>query len=196
MNNPPLTDLADREPLIFEAPAGKTWYRSHRLAHDAIHFGKGSQYRWDAPAGEYGVLYLAADTYGAFMESIGRGALKSRLVFRADLENRGLSRVRAKRTLRLIDLVSSGGLTRISAESSLTSGSGYKNSRRWSKALKEHPIAPDGIYYRSRHDPSRFACALYQDCESLLEAEPCEAWADLPALLGTILDHYDFGTDL
>lgn len=104
--------------------------------------------------------------------------------------------MRAKRTLRLIDLVSSGGLTRIGAESSLTSGSGYKNSRRWSKALKEHPTAPDGIYYRSRHDPSRFACALYEDCSSVLEAEPCEGWADLPTLLGEILDHYDFGTDL
>jgi len=196
MNYPPPPDLADREPLIFEVPAGQVWYRSHRVAYDAIYFGKGSQYRWDAPRGEYGVLYLAADPYGAFMESIGRGALKSRLVFRADLENRGLSLVQSIRPLRLIDLVNSGGLTRLGAESSLTSGSGYKNSRRWSKALKKHPATADGIYYRSRHDPSRFACALYQECESVLKAEASERWSGLPTLLGEILDHYAFGTDL
>lgn len=39
-----------------------------------------------------------------------------------------------QRSRRLIDMVTSGGLTRLGAESSLTSGSGYKNSQRWSRS--------------------------------------------------------------
>jgi hypothetical protein len=108
-----------------------------------------------------------------------------------------LAKIRFKRTLRLIDMVTSGGLTRLGAESSLTSGFGYKNSQRWSRALREHPSKPDGIYYRSRHDPARTASALFDHCERLVEAaEMLGAWADQSALLGEILDQYAFGTDL
>jgi hypothetical protein len=56
---------------------------------------------------------------------------------------------------------------------------------------------PDGIYYRSRHDPARMASALFDHCEaSVAVAETLGAWAHQPALLGEILDHYAFGTDL
>jgi hypothetical protein len=58
--------------------------------------------------------------------------------------------------MRLIDMVTSGGLTRLGAEGSLTSGFGYKNSQRWSRALRKHPSKPDGIYYR----PDQFLQAL------------------------------------
>ena len=131
------------------------------------------------------------------MESIGRGALKTRFVPSTQLKVSGLAKIRFKRTLRLIDMVTSGGLTRLGAESSLTSGSGYKNSQRWSRGLREHPSKPDGIYYRSRHDSARMASALFDHCEgSVAVAETPGAWADQSALLGEILDHYAFGTDL
>lgn len=143
------------------------------------------------------MLYLARDPYGAFMESIGRGVLKSRFVPKAELKRRGLSGIRFTRPLRLIDMVSSGGLTRLGTEASLTIGAGYKNSQRWSKTLRVHPEKPDGIYYPSRHDPSRIACAVYDLCQPFIEiARTCEAWADNPVLLGNILDHYGFGSDL
>ena len=99
-----------------------------------LFFGKTMTQRWDAPEGEYGVLYLGFDQFCAFMESIGRGVLKTRLVPSAMVQQKGLSKVRFTRSLRLIDLISSGGLTRIGVESSLSSGRGYKNSQRWSKA--------------------------------------------------------------
>jgi hypothetical protein len=94
-------------------------------------------------------------------------------------------------------MVTSGGLTRLGTESSLTSGSGYKNTQRWSRALREHPSKPDGIYYRSRHDSARMAAALFDHCEgSVVIAETLGAWDDQHALLGGILDHYALGTDL
>src|SRR5262249_44607806 len=109
------------------------WYRSYRIGNSPIFFGRSKRHRWDSPDGDFGVLYLGGDEYCAFMESIGRGALKTRFVPNAQLKGNGLAKIRFKRTLRLIDMVTSGGLTRVGAESSLTSGSGYKNSQRWSR---------------------------------------------------------------
>ena len=94
-------------------------------------------------------------------------------------------------------MVASGGLTRLGAEGSLSSGAGYRNSQRWSKALRSHPEKPDGIYYYSRHDPSRTACALYDHCASDIEVVgPPQTWDADATLLGAILDHYGFGIDL
>jgi len=135
---------------------------------------------------------LSRREYCAFMESIGRGALKTRFVSASQLKASALAKIRFKETLRLIDMVTSGGLTRLGAEGSLTSGSGYKNSQRWSRALRVHPSKPDGIYYRSRYDPARTACALFDHCAPTVEVGE----ADQPAVLGEILDHYAFGTDL
>ena len=197
MFNPPPADLNHREPLIYLASPADLWYRSHRIGNAPIFFGRSKSRRWDSPDGDFGVLYVGGDEYCAFMESIGRGALKTRFVPGAQLKSTGLSKIRFKRTLRLIDMVTSGGLTRLGAESSLTSGSGYKNSQRWSQALREHPSKPDGIYYRSRHDPARTASALFDHCEGSVEvAEMLGAWADQSTLLGQILDHYALGTDL
>src|SRR5580658_4184989 len=93
-----------------------------------------------------------------------------------------------------MDLVSSGGLTRTAAEASLSSGRGYKNSQRGSKALRDHPAKPDGIYYYSRHDPNRTACALYNHSASAVEViEAPVRWDIDPVLLGSISDQYGFG---
>jgi hypothetical protein len=197
MFKPPPADLNDREPLIYAASAKDVWHRSFQTGRDLIFFGKGRAHRWDAPTGDYGVLYLGADEYCTFMESIGRGVLKTRLVPSSELKRRRLCKIGFSRDLRLIDLVASGGLTRLAAEGSLASGAGYRNSQRWSQALKSHPSKPDGIYYRSRYDPARTACALFDSCRPLIEVvENSGSWAEQPTLLGAILDHYGFGTDL
>ena len=197
MYNPPPADLNSREPLIYVASDAETWYRSHQTRYEPIFFGKGMSHRWDAPNGEYGVLYLGRDPYCAFMESIGRGVLKTRFIPKADLQRRGLAEIAFEDPLILIDMVASGGLTRLGAEGSLTGGAGYRNSQRWSKALRDHPKRPHGLYYYSRNDVSRIACALYDHCEPLVKiVAPCKPWADQPVLLGAILDHYGFSTDL
>jgi len=197
MFNPPPADLNEREPLIHIASPKDFWYRSYRIGNSPVFFGRSKSHRWDSPDGDFGVLYLGGDEYCAFMESIGRGTLKTRFVPNSQLKGSGLAKIWFKRTLRLIDMVVSGGLTRLGAESSLTSGSGCKNSQRWSRALREHPSKPDGIYYRPRHDPARTASAVFDHCEgSVAVAEMLGAWVDQSALLGGILDHYAFGTDL
>jgi hypothetical protein len=197
MFNPPPADLYSREPLIYIAITTALWCRSHKVGRDPVFFGRSQAQRWDAPKGDYGVLYLGADEHCAFMESIGRGVLRTRLVPASQLKSHQLSKIRFSRELRLVDLVASGGLTRLGAEGSLANGLGYRNSQRWSEALRSHAAKVDGIYYRSRYDPALTACALFHHCQPFIEiVENCGTWTDQPALLGAILDHYQFGTDL
>ena len=197
MFKPPPDDLHDRDPLIYTAPTAAVWFRTYQAGRDPVFFGRNRVHRWDAPDGEYGVLYLGGDEYCAFMESIGRGALRTRFVPAIQLKQGRLCRIGFSRVLRLIDFVGSGGLARLGAEGSVTSGAGYRNSQKWSQALKAHPAKPDGIYYRSRHDPARTACALFDTCARSAEIlEDCGSWAEQPRVLGAILDHYGFATDL
>ncbi len=197
MLNPPPGDIDRREPLSYSASASEIWFRSHRSGYNPVFFGKNRAQRWDAPDGNYGVLYLGSNERCAFMESIGRGVLRTRLGPGVQLRTRELSKLQFSRELRLVDLVASGGLTRLGADGSLTNGLGYRNAQRWSAALRSHPAKPDGIYYRSRFDPALPACALFEHCEPFVGVVAnCGPWADQPVMLGAILDHYRFGTDL
>jgi hypothetical protein len=47
------------------------WCRIHLLKHDPIRFGREPRNRFDGPAGEFGVLYVAKDEHGAFIETFG-----------------------------------------------------------------------------------------------------------------------------
>jgi hypothetical protein len=193
----PPANLNFRKPLLHKVAATDPWYRSYAIDRMPIFFGKNHSQRWDDPDGKFGVLYLGADASCAFMESIGRGVLKSGFVPKSMLLGRGLAKVHLKREIQLINLVASGGLARIGLEGSLVSGSGYKNSQRWSRKLRAHPSKPHGIYYRSRHDQALCAAALYDQCEPWVEViDDYGPWATQPSLLGQILDHYQFGTDL
>jgi RES domain-containing protein len=197
MFRPPPADLHRRDPPVHVVWKADAWFRSYQPDREPVFFGRNRVHRWDAPDGEYGVLYLGADEYCAFMESIGRGALRTRFIPAIQLKQARLCKIGFARNLRLVDLAGSGGLTRLGAEGSVTSSSGYRNSQRWSQSLKSHPTKPDGIYYRSRHDPARTACALFDHCSRYTKIlEDYGSWAEQPRLLGAILDHYGFGTDL
>src|SRR5260221_3457881 len=63
MYNPPPAGLNDREIVIRMALDSEIWYRSHQTNCGPVFFGKSKTQRWDAPGGEYGVLYLGADPY-------------------------------------------------------------------------------------------------------------------------------------
>jgi hypothetical protein len=44
----------------------RDWYRSHPTC---IYFGRNRAYRFDAPDGEYGILYVGGNPHAAFIES-------------------------------------------------------------------------------------------------------------------------------
>ena len=186
----PPTHLASRKLPI--ARLVGPWYRVHRVAHGAIFFGKGHANRFDAPAGEFGVLYIARTERGAFIETFGHDT-GVRVLDQKELAARGLSRIDVAKSLRLVDL-RGAGLARIGADGELLTG-GHALSRAWALALHEHPTAPDGIVYRARHDPSQVCAAIFDRARQAITATSLGAFSDasLAALLAQLLDVYDFG---
>ena len=156
--------------------------------------------RFDAPAGEFGTLYVGSDAHAAFIETIGHvDASRHRpgwkIVTGVTLAERELAHMVPRRPLRFVDLTGSG-LARIGADGRLTSDTtdGYAISQRWALAFYRHPSEPDGLLYRPRHDPSRFAAAIFDRAADAFNwvrlgslADPANA-----ALLADILDTYGF----
>jgi hypothetical protein len=166
----------------------REWYRSHATRHGPIYFGRNRAYRFDAPDGEYGVLYAGADPHVAFIESFQIAGIRP-IVTESTLRQRSLSLVRVGRPVRLVNLAGSGGLTRIGADARVFTA-GYGISQRWSLAIQGHPEMPDGILYRPRHDPARMAAALFDRIADRVTAETLGTWLDQKATLAEVLDTY------
>ncbi len=171
----------------------RQWYRVHQTAKEPLYFGKNGGNRFDAPAGEFGVLYVGDDQHCAFIETFGH-ATGTRSVTMGELAVRCLAVITTTRPLRLLDLTGRG-LARIGADARLTSGDDYGLAHRWSRAIHDHPSEPDGIIYCARHDPSRFSAALFERTGPMLVATSAGTFLDPPnaVLLGRILDDYKFG---
>jgi len=184
----PPEDLGGRK-LPIKSYAGP-WFRFHKHELGPLHFGRSGQFRFDAPRQEFGVLYVARDEFGAFIETFGRGS--GRLVDQAQLEARRLTRVRSRRPIHLVDLAGAG-LARLEADSRLTAGD-YRVAQRWSLGFYNHPTHPDGMVYPARHDASRLCAALFDRLGAELEVEQTIDLADREhrRLLGALLDTYDF----
>jgi len=170
-----------------------TWRRIHALARDPLHFGREPLNRFDAPAGQFGVLYVAKDAHGAFIETFGH-ATGVRFVTEKEVRTRGLAVVAFRRPLRLADLRSEG-LARMGADAELTSGPDYALSRRWALAIHDHPREPDGILYRARHDPARLCAAVFDRAQTVAASRTTGTLGarDHRALLADLLDTYKFG---
>jgi hypothetical protein len=63
-------------------------------------------------------------------------------------------------------------------------------SQRWSRAIQSHPARPDGILYRPRRDPARFAAAFFDRIAGEVMAEALGSWLDQGAVLAEVLDTY------
>lgn len=186
----PPTDLRERELPLLESRG--PWTRLHRAAREPLFFGKTGSGRFDDPEGWYGVLYLAEDAFGAFIETFGRSPGENK-VFRSQLESRAISEVSARRSVRLVD-VTGAGLARLGATVELSAGS-HEVAQKWSRAIHEHPARPDGILYRLKHDPERLGAALFERAGSeTLEARTLGFLSDPEQrpLLRDILVRYEF----
>ncbi len=105
-----------------------------------------------------------------------------------------MSEVRNIHDLSLVDLTAEG-LTVLDADNRLLTGD-YTIAQQWAKALQDHPKKPDGIYYRSRHDASRFCFALFQlKTSSTLEIINTYDFLgdEYKYRLAKILDKYQYG---
>lgn len=154
----PPTDFASRDLPIETIATGTRLVRIHRNTLDPLYFGSTAANRFDDPAGQYGVCYLAATLEGAFAETCLR-AVGARFVALSFLEARSFSHIEVTTHLRLVS-VHGPGLAHIGATAAVTSGP-YEAAQRWSRAIHDHPGAPDGIGYYSNHDNDELCVALF-----------------------------------
>ena len=156
-------------------------YRIHRLKRPAKFFGRSRMHRWDAPGGEFGVMYTGATPSVSFAETLlpAPGTLATITVSASGatvpvsgsmVASYGLALVTPGEPLRCVDL-HGPGLARIGADGRLTSGS-HLVTQRWSVALWSHPSAPDGILYHSRRDPDDTALAIFDRAGGKVRVEP------------------------
>ena len=140
------------------------------------------------------MLYIAVDAHGAFIETFGQ-QLGRTSVDLDELNARRLAEITTSRTLHLVDLTGAG-LPRIYADARLTSqtSGGYDLLQRWALAFYEHPDEPNGLLYRSRHDPSRLCAAIFDRAANALTATSLGSLADPSnsSLLADLLDTYDY----
>jgi len=188
---PPPSDL-DRRSLPLK-PAEGPWFRSHRSDKEPLFFGRLARYRFDAPDRSFGVLYVAEDPHGAFIETFSRDLDGYGLVDWVELERRSLSQVETQQPLQLVDLTGAG-LARLGADNRLATGA-HSISRSWSAALYHHPRSPDGIAYRCRHDPGRVGVAVFDRSSHLLSTKNLGRFSEsgLRDTLRELLDTYELG---
>lgn len=167
-------------------------FRTHSIERNAVFFGRTGRNRFDAPTGSYGVMYVAEDPFGAFIESFGHQA-GTFAVTTDDLRSRILSELKAPRAYRIADLTQSGALVRIGTDSSLFAGD-YRAAQLWSLAIHSHPSRVDGIAYPGRLDPTRRNFALFDRAPkpSLLSQFQWYESGPQRAILAEVLAKYNY----
>jgi len=158
---PPSEPLKGALPITSVAAESK-WWRVHRTERPPVFFGPAPgqlpTYRFDAPGGEYRVLYIGQSLSAAFVETPLRNP-RVPFVERSELEERSIAVLRNRNELKLVDL-RGGGLSQIGVDNRLTTGS-YEVAGRWALALWRHADRLDGILYRSKHDPNHICAAIF-----------------------------------
>jgi hypothetical protein len=187
----PPADLYSRDLPFIELTG--TFRRIHQTAFDPLFWGTTAVNRFDDPAGaagHFGTLYLARDHFGAFIESFGDSEGKT--VSYATLDARSIAEIKTAKPIRAVDLTAEGAAW-LGAAGEVTAGD-YALSQRWARALWGHPTAPDGIYYRARHDQSRLCVAVFDRAKSSLVLSSTFRLLDpiFRARLGAMLDEYRF----
>lgn len=157
----PENGVMDRRLPVIVMPQPTAWHRVHRTVHDPVNFGPRNppSSRYDDPECVFGTLYAGETLEAAFVETMLRNP-RLRIVSLAEVMARRHASIQASRDLRLVDFCGAG-LSAVGTTGAVNTGS-YRVSQAWSAALHEHPDAPDGILYWSRHNPSLRCAAIFE----------------------------------
>lgn len=171
----PPADLARRVLPLDVVSAGTVVHRVHPVGLGPVWFGPGPgrppTYRFDDPLGQYGVCYFGRGRMAAFVETMLRD-LTTLVVSETNLAYRQISGVEVLRDLRVVR-AHSEGLFQLGATAAVggaklefpgaAAAQSYAHAMAWSRALHDHPDAPDGVAYRSSHDDALECLALFGD---------------------------------
>ncbi len=149
--------------LSEQLDAGDVIVRIHREGQGAIFFGpepgRPPQSRFDAPNGEFRVMYAAERLEGAFVETVLRRPA-GRIVKRAFIEQRIWSPVRLNRTMTLAKIMDEGLLFH-GVDASVSASDDYGPSRTLALELYQDFPVLDGLAYRSRHNNGEICYAFF-----------------------------------
>lgn len=202
LGEPP--DWLDALALPLIEPAVTELFQSHAKARGPLNFNPTPRGRFNAPNSEYATTYLSTSPEGAFAETFVQDAARSpaglTIVSRARLDACCLCRMAygvgvGMRALRLVDL-SGPGVVTIGATGELCALADIARLglvQRWALRLYQHRDCPDGIYYRARHDPSRFSIALFDRARGVLTPDCSTNILVDPARLADLLNTYRVG---
>jgi RES domain len=185
----PPHNLAEQKLPVIERQ--HAWFRIHQNQYDPLYFGCSGNSRFDAPNDEYGILYIAQHSKGAFIETFGANT-GIKIVSNDELSLRSISRLQAQRSLKLVDLTGPG-LAIIGADARLCTGD-HRLAQRWALAFWQNPQV-DGIYYRARHDPEQYCAAIFDRTANSWQIDQTLRCAshEFRSTLAEILDCYKFG---
>lgn len=148
--------------LSHDVPVGAAFVRIHHRDQGPIFFGPKEglppQHRFDAPGGEYRILYCAEALEGAFIETVLRKP--GRIVRRDFVEERAWSTLEVLRPLRLAKLYDEG-LHWHGLEAGDIAMDDYAPCRRLALDLVQDPSLLDGLAYRSRFNNGQICFALF-----------------------------------
>jgi hypothetical protein len=143
--------------------AGTVFYRVHRSAFNPVFYGPGRgnppTYRFDSQSGAFGLLYLGFALAAALVETLLRNP-DHRLVDYGEIEDRSSSELRCPTDLRVVQMYGTG-ISQLGTDNAISTGP-YDVCGLWADELWNHPDAPDGIAYQSRHDPAQLCLALFE----------------------------------
>lgn len=139
------------------------------------------KFRFDAPAGEYGVTYANVDHEACFAEVYGdRGLIP------ADHGDRSLSALLIHRPLQLVALDQGPVLRALGIDARIATTTDYLASMEWSLALHSWYPDADAIRYLGRKATDRLNYCLFLDrCASDLETRQFGQLAQLERMVKT-----------
>lgn len=147
-------------PAVF-LPGGSTLLRVHRAGQGAIWYGnKDANWRFDAPDGSYGCLYVGTTLTGPFVETILRApAEDDRDVLWSDIEKRASAQIALAEGLNLAAL-HGAGLAWHGVQAADIVADDYTRTQNISaRVFKQTTL--DGIQYRSRFDNDELCIAIF-----------------------------------
>lgn len=137
--------------------------RIHSATENAVFFGPkpGSKpgNRFDAPNGEYRVLYASKRLEGAFVETVLRRP-KGRLLRREFVNQKAWSLLRLERPIRLAKLYDEG-LQAYAVDAGELSTDDYATSRALARDIHLKFPMIEGLAYRSRYNNGEICYALF-----------------------------------
>lgn len=160
---PPPAWLSTVRLPLHTVSADTTLYRVHRSALGAVFYGPGRgnppTYRFDSLSSAFGVMYAGLSLSSALVETLLRNP-NQRLVDYSQIAARSVTQLTCPTDLRFVQMYGAG-LSQLGTDNSISTGP-YEVCGHWADELWRHPDTPDGIAYRSRHDPAQLCLALFE----------------------------------